>query len=64
MWLPKNRSTGELMTYLTHRIGLSILGYGGSQLISLDIAMAFDRVFDKVLLFKLVSFGLPSSLVS
>ena len=32
-----NRSTGDLMTYLTHKIGRSIQGYGESQLLSLDI---------------------------
>ena len=28
---PSNRSTGDLMTYLTHRFGRSIKGYAKSQ---------------------------------
>ena len=59
-----NHSTDNLMSYLTHKICHSIQGYGKSQLLSLDIAKAFDRVSHKVMLSKLVSFGLPPSLVA
>ena len=52
------------MTYLTHKIGRSIQGYGESQLLSLDIAKAFDRMSHRVLLSKLVSFGLPPCLLA
>ena len=47
-----NRSTGDSMTYFTHRIGRGIQGYGESQLLSLDIAKAFDRLSHKALLSK------------
>ena len=50
------------MTYLTYRIERSIQGYDASQKLSLNVAKAFDRQQShKVLLSKLVYFGLPSS---
>lgn len=51
------RSTGDLMTCLTDRISRSIHGYGESHILSLDIAKAFDRVWHKALLAKLLAFG-------
>ena len=37
-----NRPFGDLMTYVTHRIVRSIEDFVGSQLLSLNIAKAFD----------------------
>ena len=62
--LRSNRSTGDLTGDLTHCIGRSFQGYGESQILSLDIAKAFDRVSYIVLLSKLVSIVLLSSLVA
>lgn len=57
------RSTGDLISFLTHQINNCIHGYGESQLISLDIAKAFDAVWHKCLLSKMTSFGFDISLV-
>lgn len=57
------RSTGDLMTYLSHEIGRSIHSSGEAQVLSLDIAKAFDRVSHKGLLAKLECCGVPQSIM-
>jgi hypothetical protein len=56
------RSTGDLLAYVTHLWGEAIDKHGESMAISLDIAKAFDRVWHKALLSKLPAYGLPSRL--
>ncbi|CAH0397242.1 unnamed protein product [Chilo suppressalis] len=57
-----NRSTGDLLAYVTHIWGEAIDKRGESLAISLDIAKAFDRVWHKSLLSKLPAYGLPAQL--
>ena len=49
----KARSTGYLLSYLTYVWSSSLRNFGESFVIALDISMAFDRVWHKVLLAKL-----------
>ncbi|RVE43191.1 hypothetical protein evm_012179 [Chilo suppressalis] len=58
------RSTGDLLAYLTHIWGEAIHKRGESLAISLDIAKAFDRVWHKSLLSKLLAYGLPAQFCS
>lgn len=52
-----NRSTGDLMTLLTENVSRAIHNFGECQTISLDIAKAFDKVWHRGLLAKLLAFG-------
>ena len=58
----KARSTGDILSYLTHVWSSSLKNYGETFAIALDISKAFDRVWHKALLAKLPSFGFPPSL--
>ena len=58
----KARSTGDILSYLTHVWSTSLRNYGETFSIALDISKAFDRVWHKALLAKLPSFGFPPSL--
>ena len=58
----KARSTGDLLSYLTHIWSTSLRNFGESFVVALDISKAFDRVWHKSLLAKLPSFGFTPSL--
>ena len=58
----KARSTGDLLSYLTHIWSSSLRDFGESFIVALDISKAFDRVWHKALLAKLPSFGFTPSL--
>ena len=58
----KARSTGDLLSYLTHIWSSSLRDFGESFVVALDISKAFDRVWHKALLAKLPSFGFTPSL--
>ena len=51
--LHKARSTGDLLSYLTHIWSSSLRNFGESLVVTLDISKAFDRVWHKTLLAKL-----------
>ena len=53
----KARSTGDLLSYLTHLWSSSLRNFGESYVVALDISKAFDRVWHKALLAKLPSYG-------
>ena len=57
-----NRSTGDLLAYVTHVWGDTLDKFGESVAVSLDISKAFDRVWHKALISKLSAYGLPSKL--
>ena len=56
------RSAGDLLVYLTHRWAEAVESRGEALAVSLDIAKAFDRVWHRVLLSKLPSYGAPEGL--
>ena len=58
----KARSTGDLLSYLTHVWSTALRNFGESYVVALDISKAFDRVWHKALLAKLPSFGFTPSL--
>lgn len=58
------RSTGDLLTYVTHLWTNAIEKHGESIAVALDISKAFDRVWHRALLSKLPSYGLPEGLCS
>ena len=60
----KARSTGDLLSYLTHIWSSSLRDFGESFVVALDISKAFDRVWHKALLAKLPAYGFTSSLVN
>ena len=51
------RSTGDLLSYLTHTWSSSLRNFGESFVVALDISKAFDRVWHKALLAKLPAYG-------
>ena len=53
----KNRSTGDLMSFLSERWSRSIHQFGESKVVALDISKAFDRVWHGALISKLIAFG-------
>ena len=53
----KARSTGDLLSYLTHVWSSSLKNFGESFVVALDISKAFDRVWHKALLAKLPAYG-------
>ena len=55
------RSTGVLLSYLTHTWSSSLRNFGESFIIALDISKAFDRVWHKALLAKLSAHGFTPS---
>ena len=58
----KARSTGDLLSYLTHTWSSALRNFGESYVVALDISKAFDRVWHKALLAKLPAYGFtPSS---
>ena len=58
----KARSTGDLLSYVTHRWSSTLKAFGESYVVALDISKAFDRVWHKALLAKLPAFGFTPSL--
>ena len=58
----KARSTGDLLSYLTHLWSSSLRDFGESFVVTLDISKAFDRVWHKALLAKLPAYGFTPSL--
>ena len=52
----KARSTGDLLSYLTHTWSSSLRDFGESFVVALDISKAFDRVWHKALLAKLPAY--------
>ena len=59
----KARSTGDLLSYLTHVWSSSLRNFGESFVVALDISKAFDRVWHKALLAKLPGLWLYSFLL-
>ena len=57
----KARSTGDLLSYLTHTWPSSLRDFGESFVVALDISKAFDRVWHKALLAKLPAYGFTPS---
>ena len=57
----KARSTGDLLSYLTHVWSSSVRNFGESFIVALDISKAFDRVWHKALLAKLPAYGFTPS---
>ena len=57
----KARSTGDLLSYLTHVWSSSLRNFGESFVVTLDISKAFDRVWHKALLAKLTAYGFTFS---
>ena len=57
----KARSTGDLLSYLTHVWSSSLRNFGESFVVALDISKAFDRVWHKALLAKLPAYGFTPS---
>ena len=55
------RSTGDLLSYLTHAWSSSLRNFGEPFVVALDISKAFDRVWHKALLAKLPAFGFTPS---
>jgi hypothetical protein len=51
------RSTGDLLAYVTYIWESAIEGFGESQAVALDISKAFDRVWHQALLNKLPCYG-------
>jgi len=60
----KARSTGDLLSYVSHVWSSALDSFGESRVISLDISKAFDRVWHDGLVAKLSSYGFQSSLIS
>merc|ERR1712121_576363 len=58
----KARSTGDLLSYLTHLWSSSLRDFGETFVVALDISKAFDRVWHKDLLAKLPAYGFTPSL--
>ena len=58
----KARSTGDLLSYLTHIWSSSLQDFGESFVVAIDTSKAFDRFQHKALLAKLPSFGFTLSL--
>ena len=52
----KARSTGDLLSYLTHAWSSSLWNSGRIIVVTLDISKAFDRVWHKALLAKLPAY--------
>ena len=57
----KARSTGDLLSYLTHAWSSSLRNFRESFVVALDISKAFDRVWHKALLAKLPAYGFTPS---
>ena len=57
----KARFTGDLLSYLTHTLSPSLWNFGESFVVALDISKAFDRVWHKALLVKLLAYGFTPS---
>ena len=57
----KARSTGDLLSYLTHAWSSSLRNFGESLVVALDISKAFDRVWHKAVLAKLSACGFTPS---
>lgn len=60
----KHRSTGDLLTYVSHVWSSTLDAYGEAEVITLDISKAFDRVWHAGLLAKLPMYGIHPSLVT
>ena len=56
-------STGDLLTYAVHVWSSALESYDESRGISLDISMAFNRLWHKCLLAKLAIFGIHRNLI-
>ena len=57
-------STGDLLAYAVHAWSSALESYSKSKVISLDIFMAFDRIWHKGLLAKLPMHGLHHTLIT
>ena len=60
----KQRSTGDLLTYVTQLWSSAIDRFGESTAVALDISKAFDRVWHPALLAKLNSAGVFGTIIS
>ncbi len=60
----KERSTGDLLAFLTDSWSSSLSRFGETFAVASDISKTFDRVWHKALLSKLLSYGFYLSLCS
>ena len=60
----KARSTGDLLSYVTHMWHSALESFGETRVVALDISKAFDKVWHKGLLAKLPMYGINSELIS
>jgi hypothetical protein len=58
------RSTGDLLTYVTHLWQSSLENFGESFVIALDISKAFDKVWHANLIEKVKCFGFDTQMTS
>ena len=58
----KYRSTVDMLAYVSYIWSQAVEGHGESELVALDISMAFDRVWLSALLSKLPSYGINEQL--
>ena len=56
------RSTGDLLAYVTYIWESAMESFGQSQAVALDISKAFDRVWQQALLNKLPCYGVSPQL--
>ena len=54
-------STGDLLSYLTHTWSSSLRNFRGSFVVALDKSKAFDRVWHKAPLVKVLAYGFTPS---
>lgn len=59
-----NRSTGDLLVYVTHLWSEALEKNGEAIAVSLDVSKAFDRVWHDSLLSKLPAYGISPSLTN
>ncbi len=58
----KGRSTGNLLALLAESWSSSLRGFGATFAVALDVSKAFDRVWHRSLISKLLSYGFYPSL--
>ena len=58
----QQRSTGDLLAYVTNIWNSTLEKHGESRVVALDISKAFDRVWHPALINKISAYGLPPGL--
>jgi len=52
----RNRTTGDVIAYLTEKSKESVCGFGESKVVALDIIKAFDRMWHEALIHKVSAY--------